>query len=56
MLEYPLCEKRTTVRKLCANILCKGLTFTVKPALTEYSGFLLPFALLLSDVKTRWFM
>ena len=49
-------EKRTNVRKLCANILCKGLTFTVRPALTEYSDFLLPFALLLSDIKTREFM
>ena len=33
------------------NVLCKGLNFSVKPGLIEYSEFLLPFELLFSDIK-----
>ena len=33
------------------SVLCKGLNFSVKPKSIEYSGFLLPFALLFRDVK-----
>ena len=33
------------------NILRKGLNFSVKPGLIEYSEFLLPFELLLRDIK-----
>ena len=33
------------------NILCKGLNFSVKPGLIEYSEFLLPFELLFRDIK-----
>ena len=33
------------------NFLCKGLNFSVKPGLIEYSEFLLPFELLFRDIK-----
>ena len=33
------------------NVLCKGLNFSVKPGLIEYSEFLLPFELLFRDIK-----
>ena len=33
------------------NVLCKGLNFSVKPALIEYSVILLPFELLFRDIK-----
>ena len=33
------------------RVLCKGLNFSVKPKLIEYSEFLLPFELLFQDVK-----
>ena len=33
------------------SVLCKGLTFSVKPGMTEYSEFLLPFLLLFHDIK-----
>ena len=33
------------------NILHKGLNFSVKPGLIEYSEFLLPFELLFHDIK-----
>ena len=33
------------------NVLCKGLNFSVKPGLIEYSEFLLPFDLLFRDIK-----
>ena len=33
------------------NVLCKGLNFSVKPGLIEYSEFLLPFELLFHDIK-----
>ena len=33
------------------NFLCKGLNFPVKLGLTEYSEFLVPFKLLLRDIK-----
>ena len=33
------------------SILCKGLSFLVKPKSTEYSKFLLPFELLFRDIK-----
>ena len=33
------------------NILCKGLNFSVKTGLIEYSQFLLPFELLFCDIK-----
>ena len=33
------------------NVLCKGLNFSVKPGLIEYSEFLLPFELLFCDIK-----
>ena len=33
------------------NVLCKGLSFSVKPGWLEYSEFLLPFELLFRDIK-----
>ena len=33
------------------NVFCKGLNFSVKPGLIEYSEFLLPFELLFRDIK-----
>ena len=33
------------------NFLCKGLNFSVKSGLIEYSEFLLPFELLFCDIK-----
>ena len=33
------------------NVLCKGLNFSIKPGLIEYSEFLLPFELLFRDIK-----
>ena len=33
------------------NVLCRGLGFSVKPGLIEYSDFLLPFELLFCDIK-----
>ena len=33
------------------NVLCRGLDFSVKPGLIEYSDFLLPFELLFCDIK-----
>ena len=33
------------------NVLCKGINFSVKPGLIEYSEFLLPFELLFRDIK-----
>ena len=33
------------------SVLCKGLTFSVKPKSVEYSNFLLPFELFFWDVK-----
>ena len=33
------------------NVLCKGLTFSVKSGLIEYSEFLLPLELLFHDIK-----
>ena len=33
------------------NVLCKGLNFSVKPGLIEYSEFLLPFELFFRDIK-----
>ena len=33
------------------NLLCKGLNFSVKPGLIDYSEFLLPFELLFRDIK-----
>ena len=33
------------------NVLCKGLNFSVKPGLIEYSEFLLPFELLFCNVR-----
>ena len=33
------------------NVLCKGLNFSVKPGLIEYSEFLLPLELLFRDIK-----
>ena len=33
------------------NVLCKGVNFSVKPGLIEYSEFLLPFELLFRDIK-----
>ena len=33
------------------NVLCKGLIFSAKPGLIEYSEFLLPFELLFRDIK-----
>ena len=33
------------------NVLCKGLNFSVRPGLIEYSEFLLPFELLFRDIK-----
>ena len=36
------------------NILCKGLTFPVKPELIEYSEFSLPFELLFCDIKSEY--
>ena len=35
------------------NILCKGLNFSEKPGLSEYSEFLLLFLLLFCDVKGK---
>ena len=35
------------------NFLCKGLNFPVKLGLTEYSEFLVPFKLLLRDIKRK---
>ena len=33
------------------NVLCKGLNFSIKPGLIEYSELLLPFELLFRDIK-----
>ena len=33
------------------NVLCKGLNFSIKPGLIQYSEFLLPFELLFCDIK-----
>ena len=33
------------------NVLCKGLNFSVKPGMMEYSEYLLPFELLFRDIK-----
>ena len=33
------------------NVSCNGLNFSVKPTLTEYSEFLLPFELLFYNIK-----
>ena len=33
------------------SVLCKGLNFSVKPGMIEYSEFLLPFELLFRDIK-----
>lgn len=33
------------------NVLCRGLDFSVKPGVIEYSDFLLPFELLFCDMK-----
>ena len=33
------------------SVLCKGLSFSNKPAFIEYSEFLLPFELLFRDIK-----
>ena len=33
------------------NILCKGLNFSIKSGLIEYSEFLLPFELLFHNIK-----
>ena len=33
------------------NVLCRGLDFSVKPGLIEYSDFLLLFELLFCDIK-----
>ena len=35
------------------NVLCKGLNFSIKPGLIEYSEFLLPFQLLFRYIKRQ---
>ena len=37
------------------KVLCKGLNFSVKPGLIEYSELLLPFELLFRDIKREDF-
>ena len=46
---YKLADDKT-------NVLCKGLNFSVKPGLIEYSEFLQPLWVIVTQYNTRDFM